>query len=76
MTTYIEIPSQEIEIDAAEIIGCTTGYVRHLCRQGKIRGAKLGERAWAVSGADARSYASTPCDTGRPRSLAERQEKA
>jgi DNA-directed RNA polymerase specialized sigma24 family protein len=54
---------------AAEIIGCTTGRVRQLLRDGAIRGKKIGERAWAVSRVDAEKLAETPAKTGRPRKV-------
>lgn len=53
--------------DAAEIIGCTTGRVRQLLRDGMLRGQKLGKRAWAVSRVDAEKLATKPATTGRPR---------
>lgn len=52
---------------AAEIIGCTTGRVRQLLRDGVIRGAKLSQRAWVVSRVDAQKMSETPAPTGRPR---------
>mgnify|MGYP001199890953 CR=1 FL=1 len=54
---------------AAEIIGCTTGRVRQLLRDGMLRGEKLGARAWAVSRVDASKLARTPAKTGRPRKV-------
>lgn len=57
---------------AAEIIGCSTGRVRQLLRDGLIRGEKLGPRAWVVSRVDAQKMAVTPAKTGRPRSQPER----
>ncbi len=52
---------------AAQIIGCTSGRVRQLLRDGALRGAKLGERAWAVSRIDAEKMAHNPSPLGRPR---------
>jgi len=52
---------------AAKIIGCTTGRVRQLLRDGALRGVKLGERAWVVSRVDAEKLGKSPAKTGRPR---------
>ena len=38
--------------EAAELAGCTTGWVRLLLARGDLEGWKAGERAWMVSAAD------------------------
>lgn len=35
--------------EAVDLIGCTDGWVRHLLREGKLKGWRAGERAWLVS---------------------------
>lgn len=64
MATDSEISTK----DAADLIGCTEGYVRFLLIQGTLEGRKFNERAWAVDRESAEEYAKTPKKTGRPRS--------
>lgn len=35
--------------EAVEFMGCTDSWVRHLLRERKLRGQRLGERLWLVS---------------------------
>lgn len=35
-------------VEAAEIAGCTVGWIRLLLGKGKLEGWKAGERAWLV----------------------------
>lgn len=66
--TTMQINFDAISVTAAaEIIGCTTGRVRQLLRDGALRGAKLGVRAWAVSRVDAEKLGKNPSPLGRPR---------
>ena len=55
--------------DAAGIIGCTVGRIRQLLAEGRIKGQKLNERAWAVDSRSAREYAKSDRTPG-PKSSA------
>ena len=35
--------------EAVAYMGCTDGWVRHLLREDKLRGKRIGERLWLVS---------------------------
>lgn len=35
--------------EAVDYMGCTDGWVRHLLREDKLRGKRIGERLWLVS---------------------------
>lgn len=53
--------------EAAQLIGCTEGRVCQLLREGKIKGKKFNERAWAVDRDSAAKYRDAPQTVGRPR---------
>lgn len=40
--------------EAADLAGCTVGWIRLLLGRGQLHGWKAGERAWLVSASDAR----------------------
>jgi len=44
----METRKQYTVTQAAELAGCTVSYVRQLLRAKKIKGEKLGERAWVI----------------------------
>lgn len=54
--------------EAAEVIGVTDGNVRQMLRDGRIKGKKLGPRAWAIPRKEAIRVRDNPPATGRPRS--------
>jgi hypothetical protein len=51
---------------AAGIIGCDESRVRQLCREGLLKGQKIG-RDWLVDRASAEAYRDRPAGKGRPR---------
>lgn len=53
--------------EAAEILGCSTGYVRRLLLDGELEGQKLGERVWAVERASLNRFNRKTKTVGRPR---------
>lgn len=53
--------------EAADVIGCTPGYVRRMCRQGTISGKKVTKRCWLVPVEEALKIRSQPYKTGRPK---------
>jgi|LakMenEpi03Aug12_release.lakeMendotaPanAssembly.Ray.scaffolds.fasta_scaffold71624_2 excisionase family DNA binding protein len=53
--------------EAANLIGCTVGYVRRLLIEGKLRGQKFGVRVWMVDRDSALEYRDYVPTTGRPR---------
>jgi len=65
-STHVEYISVE---EAAAIIGCTTGHVRHLLGPcvAAIAGKKLNPNAWLVVKHSAIAYAAKPQLCGRPR---------
>ena len=40
--------------EAVAFMGCTDGWVRHLLREERLRGKRLGQRLWLVSAKSAR----------------------
>lgn len=58
--------------EAAEQIGVTGARVRQLLLTGKLKGQKLGQRAWAIPRREVEEYAAQePPPTGRPRKSSE-----
>lgn len=53
--------------EAADVIGCTTGRVRAMCKKELLSAVKVGPRAWMVDRASAEKIAKNPAKTGRPR---------
>lgn len=43
--------------ETAEFLGITTGYVRRFAREGKLKGMKVGQRAWVFDRADVEAFA-------------------
>lgn len=54
--------------EAAEVIGCSGGHVRHLIDDGKLVAKKFGN-CWAVQRKAAEKVSETPAKTGRPRKV-------
>jgi excisionase family DNA binding protein len=54
--------------EAAEIIGCSNGHVRHLIDGQKLVAKKFGN-CWAIEFKAAEKVARTPAKTGRPRKV-------
>jgi excisionase family DNA binding protein len=54
--------------DAAEIIGCSNGHIRHLIDDDKLVAKKFGN-CWAIERKTAEKVARTPAKTGRPRKV-------
>lgn len=53
--------------EAADILGCSDGYIRRLLIDGKIKGEKLSERVWLVNVASVEAYDRLKITVGRPR---------
>lgn len=53
--------------ETAGVIGCSTGRVRTLCKEGVLSAVKVGPRAWMIDRASAEKIAKNPAKTGRPR---------
>lgn len=53
--------------EAADKLGCTTGYMRQLLIAEVIKGEKLSERVWLVSIESLNTYAKREIKVGRPR---------
>ena len=53
---------------AAKLIGVTDSNVRKMLREGRLKGYKLSERAWAIPRREAIKCRDNPATTGRPRS--------
>lgn len=53
--------------EAADVIGCTPGYVRRMCREGAICGKKVSARCWLVPVEEASKMRNQPYKTGRPK---------
>jgi excisionase family DNA binding protein len=51
--------------EAAEIAGVTTGYIRRLLLQGRLKGKKIG-RDWRVNKKSIQEFVNSPRKTGRP----------
>ena len=51
--------------EAGEIAGVTTGYIRRLLLQGRLKGKKIG-RDWLVNKKSIQEYFKSPRKTGRP----------
>jgi excisionase family DNA binding protein len=54
--------------EAAEIIGCSNGHVRHLIDGQKLVAKKFGN-CWAIEFKAAQKVARNPAKTGRPRKV-------
>lgn len=54
--------------EAADVIGCTDGYVRRLLLDGKITGKKVTARSWVIPRKEAERVRDDLPPTGRPRS--------
>lgn len=52
VSPIVEISTSE----AAALLGCTTGYVRRLCRSGVIGCRRAGRRAWLIDRASFDAY--------------------
>ena len=52
---------------AAELAGVTVSYVRLLLRQDKIKGEKIGERAWVIPIGQLAKLKNKTDNVGRPR---------
>ena len=52
---------------AAELAGVTVSYVRLLLRQDKIKGEKIGERAWVIPISQLAKLKNKTDNIGRPR---------
>lgn len=55
--------------EAAGVIGCTSGRVRTMCKNGLLSAVKVGPRAWMVEKNSAEKVARNPAKTGRPRKV-------
>lgn len=53
--------------EAAKFIGCSSGRVRQMCREGIIAGKKAGKRLWLVPLQEADKVRNQPYQMGRPR---------
>ena len=51
--------------EAGEIAGVTTGYIRRLLLQGRLKGKKIG-RDWLVNRKSVQEFVQSPRKTGRP----------
>lgn len=55
-------------VEAADIIGISTGRVRQLLLRGELKGQKLGQHQWAIPQREVDRYAAIePPAVGRPR---------
>lgn len=52
---------------AADTIGVTDAYVRHLIARGEIKAKKLGKRIWVISDAEVHRFKIRQRKGGRPR---------
>lgn len=53
--------------EAANYIGCTSGRVRQMLRNGDIQGQKVHERSWIVPESEAAKVKENTHKVGRPR---------
>lgn len=67
MSMAIEISLLTVT-EAAQLIGCTEGYVRRLLIEGKLKGRKFGQKVWMVERDAADEFRDALPSTGRPRS--------
>ena len=51
---------------AAEYLGVTTGRIRQLARAGRVRGIRIGQRAWVFEKSDLDVFIANPPRRGRP----------